>query len=166
MSDQPRSSLLNSFFSLIFFAFGVFLAAPSAQLFYYIYNSDKWPQVTGQVMSSEVDTRWPEEMKGRTQEYRPRIWFSYRVDEKTFVSSNVHLVNPYSRDRKQADAEVARYKPEQAVQVRYNPKDPSICRIEPTIAPITDRIRLGLGVLFAFSGLMAFLGSLFARKET
>lgn len=163
MSDDRR--LLSEFFinllSVLFIVAGVYLAIPSAQKLYYIQSSPSWPQAEGQVVSSTVERRWASREDEVGQDYLSRIWFSYAVDGRKYISDSGAIVQAWTRSKKDADSLTAAYPSNKEIPVRYYPQNAAIAVLDTAIVPPLECVRLGLGIVFILFGTVALVTAVF-----
>ena len=95
--------------------------------------SRSWPRVAGTVVAADIASETSSSNTtagGRL--FWPEIAFEYQVDGRTYTANTVHLVETHSSNRRPAEELVARYPVGTAVEVRYDPDDPSQSLIEST----------------------------------
>ena len=117
----------------------------------------RWPIATGRVLSSKVEEY--REIAGagdysgsrtRMTLYRPVVLYEYEVNGKRLQGNRITQSSGLNRGIPDfAEKIVQRYKNGTTVDVRYNPKRPADCVLEP---------RLGAGWIFAFAIAAALLG--------
>ena len=96
-------------------------------------KSKRWPSTAGVISKSEVkETRW-----GEVVEYSTDIEYTYTVADKHYLASRITWApeNLEGIRKQEADKMVADYPEGKAVEVFYDPK-------EPTIAVLDGRLTL------------------------
>jgi hypothetical protein len=152
------SEIVVNLLSIIFIVIGVNIALPSAKNLYYIQTSRNWPQVTGQVLSSDVERRWASRGDNDIgQDYFARVWFSYYVNDRSYVSDQVQFAQPWTRSLKTAEILAAKYPAGKPVTVYYHPGDPETSVLDMAVVPPMECVHFGIGILLALAGTVAFI---------
>lgn len=104
-------------------------------------RSRRWPSVPGTVLSSTVSSRMappssqdedsPPEVPQRL--YRPEVRYTYSVGGREFTGSALGLDEVEISDEPLVREQAARYPPDAAVTVYYDPADPSQAVLEPGV---------------------------------
>lgn len=115
------------------------------------FSSRKWPHTSGVVLSSGVDST-----PGSSVHWYPVITYRYRVDGDEYDSNVIafhSLSGPHvGSNRDEAQKFADQYEEGAAVDVYYDPQDPSICVLQPgasytsAFGPIFSLVILALGV--------------------
>jgi hypothetical protein len=164
MSEQtPLVS--NNILSAVFILFGALLILPSFNTIYLLQASRDWPVVEGQVVSSELETRWVDVQPPKTNEALARVWFTYQVKDKQYFSQNLRFLQDYTKDIESSQETLQHYPVGRKIQVKYRPSDPSIAVVEKSAVPTFDCVKLGMGMLFVMIGSIAIIGMLFPEKR-
>lgn len=113
-----------------------------------------WPTAAGTVKTAEV-------RKYRTKggpQFMAHATYKYSVNGRAYTGDRIRF-GQYAGAQAAADADVAKYAPNTSVQVRYDPRDPSVSTLEPGTAghnvwglvlAITGAIIAGLSVMLLF----------------
>jgi hypothetical protein len=88
-----------------------------------------WPTAAGTIKSSVVQSF---RTKGSHQ-YQAAVTYKYAVNGRAYTGDRIRF-GAYAGSRAAADAEAAKYSPETAVQVRYDPRNPGVSTLEPGTA--------------------------------
>ena len=155
----------NNILSVFFILLGAFFVLPSLNTILLLQSCREWPTTAGTVISSEIETFWPDAKPSVANQYRPLVWFSYSVKDQQYFSQSLRFVQPYSGDVRLAQESLKRYPVGQQIAVKYNPDDPSIAIVERSAIPKWDCVLLGMGMLFVMIGSIALLGMIFRKKE-
>ena len=120
-----------------------------------------WPQVEGRVVRSETESflsRSGQTHGPRVRLYEPVIEYAYRVEGREYHSAQLSFGGELaSGNRAGADETVARYPVGSAVQVHYDPQNPSQAVIDLKVALALP----GLALAAVFLVLAAFFGGAF-----
>ena len=147
--------------SVFFILFGSYLFLPAFQNVYFVQTSGNWPVTGGKVVSSELERRWPDRGDNSfDQGYMARIWYVYKANNIEYMGHSVRFRDDYTRDIRAAQAMVKRYPVGQQIQVRFDPRDPTVSIVEKNTVPAIDCSKMGLGLLFVMFGIVALIGSI------
>ena len=148
--------LLSTVVPVVFVGFGMYLVVHGLVDATRAQRSSAWPSVMGAVLTSEVEKSGGGE-GGPT--YRAGVTYEYDVQGSTHVSKRVHFADDRtSWGWSKAKRLVAKYRPEQRVDVYYDPDNPKISVLEPGFnsaiiaKEIFGLIFLGISI-FAFTKL-------------
>ena len=122
--------------------------------------SKNWPTVSGVVKSSEVTVDHTRSGKKNKTMYSPEIAFAYEVDGRSYVSSKIGVSSNWSSsDSSSAYQITSKYPAGEAVEVAYDPADPSYAVLETGAGWATYFIYY-LGPGLAVLGLLTVVGPL------
>lgn len=140
----------------------ILLAGGSAGVGYGLWNlwqgasSPKWPTVTGQVVSSDLQRS--RDRQGMVT-YRAEVAYKYEVGGQTYASDRVFFGDQLQTSWATGPVrEVERYHPGSQVQVFYDPNKPSRSVLEPG-APWQVYVVLFTAAAFLGFGIAVLLGS-------
>lgn len=119
----------------------------------------KWPTVRGRVSMSELEEGPPSGRIMPVARYRPTITYSYLVNGREWSAHCVFVGDDAYTSTHVARARVRKYAPGTAVEVRYDPADPSRAVLEPGVSLQTRRLIVG-GLLLFCAGAAALLSIL------
>ncbi|MEI6437591.1 MAG: DUF3592 domain-containing protein [Candidatus Omnitrophota bacterium] len=162
---NPLSETLVGLSSVVFILIGAYFALPSAKILYDVHDSRNWPQISGHVLSSKVERRWASRGDDLSQEYLSRVWFSYSVGGRDYVSGTLFLAQPWGKDLGAVREQALEYPSGKAVDVYYNPADPGMAVLSFGVVPSAECVRFGIGLLFIMSGAVALISS-FAKAPS
>ncbi|NKB71589.1 MAG: DUF3592 domain-containing protein [Candidatus Latescibacteria bacterium] len=95
--------------------------------------SRSWPHTPGLVVAADIATEASSSSSASGGPlYWPEIAFEYEVEGQVYTANTVHFVEYHSTDHSRAERLVARYPKGTAVDVRYDPDDPTLAVLEPT----------------------------------
>jgi hypothetical protein len=89
-----------------------------------------WPRAVGKVLVSRVGRHQGGDTEGKGRLYSPLIEFAYRVDGNDYRSRQIQLGTSTAASESWAKGITAKYPVGAAVEVRYNPADPSDAALE------------------------------------
>lgn len=114
-------------------------------------RSRRWPTTPGAVTSTELvqHPRTLETASGTRRQihYEARVHYEYAVGHTHVGASVLSLSAPETSSQARAQAVLARYPQGHAVQVSYNPADPTQSVLEPGVHAV-DFVRALVGVVF------------------
>lgn len=90
----------------------------------------KWPSVRGQIVKSEVESFRKRVGNSMTTLYRPAVEFAYSVGGREYRANKIMLMTEVSGTQSYAEQMVAKYPADAAVDVHYDPADPSNAALE------------------------------------
>jgi hypothetical protein len=135
----------------------LFMGTPTAWLGWQVWLARKsrdWPSTTGRVEGSEV--RHDEHELGRHRAYH-LVRYRYEVDGRTYHGRRVRFGGWLNANARDAGRTVARYRADQPVSVRYDPRKPGRCTLERRVSrPVW--MFLAIGIFMTGSVLGALLG--------
>jgi hypothetical protein len=104
----------------------------------YAKKATKWPTARGTIVASAVERFEQRDNNGSLQvAYRPAVEYSYAVNGRNYRSSQIKLMVQISGSEAAAAKVVARYPAGGAVDVHYDPADPSTAALEnPSGGPV------------------------------
>jgi hypothetical protein len=122
---------------------GIAMALSSVWDVYRVARSWFWPTAQGHVLSVKMDDRGG----AISDRFQPHVTYSYRVGDRTFVSTQLSLSGPVEvSDDGEAVAYLQRYIPSAPITVHYNPVQPADSVTEHTLSERTIRgLSFGLG---------------------
>ena len=127
----------------------------------YASASKDWPSANGEITRSEIYSEWKD---GKTQ-YRPDIVYTYHVDGRSYVSSNVTVGDPlFASSISTAKRIQAEYPEGRNVDVYYNPDLPSFSVLEPGVKE-SGILTLVITGLFPVLGILLFLRGMKAKRD-
>jgi hypothetical protein len=144
---DPRFSIFAICFGLVTLMF--FVAARR-----YSKQAAAWPSVRGKVVSSKVEQFEERDSEGRSRtSYRPAVEYAYVVGGRELHGNQIKLMMQMSGSESLAVKTVAKYPAGSAVDVHYDPADPTKTALEnPTGATwIIAVIALAMFALAAWS---------------
>jgi hypothetical protein len=153
----------NIFGAFFGFIFGVVFAAIGFCVVYFFglpivtqaKASLEWPQVSGVITSSRVQSR--RDNDGTV--YSSEVTYDYTVDGKKMSGETVYFGdNVSSSSRTTASETVSKYPTGKEIQVYYSPESPDECVIEPGTT-WSSYFVLILGSIFGVVGLLVALGT-------
>ncbi|MDP7033090.1 MAG: DUF3592 domain-containing protein [Planctomycetota bacterium] len=130
-------------------------------------DSADWPQVSGRILSSSVESRiqtnsGKQKSKKRSRQsrvYSHKIRYEYSVKGKTYTGSRVSYGDSESENQSRIRRISNQYSAGKEVNVYYSPSDPQECLLEPGVkgqswfVPLFGILLCGAGGVMAFSGL-------------
>jgi hypothetical protein len=120
---EPRIVIFAGCFGLALLWF--FLAARR-----YSKQAAKWPSVRGRIVASAVES-FQERSDGRTTtSYRPAVEYAYQAHGREYHGTQIKLGLTVSGSRSYAEKVVAKYRVGAAVDVHYDPANPSTAALE------------------------------------
>jgi hypothetical protein len=120
-----------------------------------------WPSVNGEIIRSEI---YSERNDGKTQ-YRPDIVYTYHVDGRSYVSSNLTMGDPrHASSLSTAKRAQAEYPVGRNVNVYYDPDLPSSSVLEPGVQEIGILLLVITG-LFPVLGILMFVMGMKAKRD-
>ena len=139
------------FICAVFAVVGVALLVAGLRDVWRAARSRRWPTAPGKVISAEElqrERKLPEEAGGGSRiHYEAHVHYEYTVG-RILIGSTVLSMGPSeSSSEARAQAILARYPPGKALQVSYNPQDPTESVLEPGASPV-NFVRAGMGVFF------------------
>ncbi len=129
-------------------------------------DSADWPEVSGRILSSSVDSRMksgsinqkPKKRNRKRRLYFPKIRYEYSVKGKTYTGTRISYGDSESENQARARRISNQYSAGKEVRVFYSPSDPQECLLEPGVKGQTWFLPL-FGILFCGAGgVMAFSG--------
>jgi len=159
-----RWIVLDNAYSIVTFAFFIILNSLVPLLARRFYrkttqtarNSNNWPSVEGEIVSSSIGTR-----KGGEGGiyYEPLITYSYNVEGRDYQGNRVFIGHDLAYDfgKKWTEEKVSNYPIGTNMAVYYDPDSPELAVLEPGMNPQIRRLRTGLiavscfGMLFMLS---------------
>jgi hypothetical protein len=155
-------TIINLFCAL-FAVIGVALFAVGLKDVWRAARSRRWPTAPGKVISAEEvqhERKLPEEAGGGTRiHYDALVNYEYTVGKVLIGSTVLRMGLTETSSEARAQKILARYAPGQALQVSYNPQDPTESVLEPGASPV-NFVRAGMGLIFL---VIAFSAQLIAR---
>jgi Protein of unknown function (DUF3592) len=128
-----------------------------------------WPTVAGKIIGSRVDTAMIDNITETDQRGRVRpdeqvsaasVRYGYRVGQRDYQSTRLYLGRTvFSGSPRAAVAVVAKYPPNAAVAVHYNPVNPAEAVLEPLNFANAN---LAFVMAFGFGGIGLFMLSVMA----
>ncbi|NTV28491.1 MAG: DUF3592 domain-containing protein [Candidatus Omnitrophica bacterium] len=146
--------------SVFFILFGAYLFLPAFHDVYFVQSSGGWPITPGKVISAELEKRWPDRGDTFEQGYLARIWYVYTANNIEYMGHSIRLHDDYTKDVRSVESALKRYPVGQQIDVRYDPRDPTMSIVEKNSVPAVDCAKMGLGLLFVMFGALALVGSL------
>ncbi len=156
-------ALLFGLVAFILFGVVAWLLVPGVRQFRQARASRAWPSTPGKIISASVVDIAPVSVdmdgdrQGSRPSYRPVIEYAYDVDGKGYRANHRVFGDEsiaYASENK-AQAAIADYSPERAVQVYYDPANPETAVLLPgrtgsvLAAIVAGVICLAIGLLFA-----------------
>jgi hypothetical protein len=132
-------------------AMGVVTLLAGARTFQKGWQSYRWPNVPGRIVSCEL-AKWDSGAgRSRSVTYQPRLVYTYEVEGRAYTGSTLTALDSWSGKR-WAERWMRRFPAGSDVAVTYSPKNPSEAFLVPGIDFWSVAIMLvGLGVI-AISG--------------
>ncbi len=165
-------ALLFGVAALVLFGVAAWLLVPGVREFRQARASVGWPSTPGKIVSASVvyiapiDSAVDTEMDSRRRpSYRPVIEYAYNVNGKSYRANHRVFGDEsisYASQNK-AQAMIADYSPERAVQVYYDPANPEAAVLLPgqigtvLTALVAGIICLAIGLLLAWASLALVL---------
>ncbi len=103
-----------------------------------------WPTARGVITASNVEH--VRSSKGRSS-YSPVVTYHYEVGGVIYKGERIRMSRVGSSDPSEAQADLRRYRMNQAVTVSYDPEDPASSLLETGVAA-TDWLLAGVGCVF------------------
>ena len=149
-------------FSSIFIFAGAVFAFFGINLLLEGKASERWPAVSGTVLSSTVESKFSQDQRSnsRTSQsttYHPKVTYEYRVDGQKHSSDQLGLSAWGSSNTDHALSVVAKYPVGSSVTVHYNPEHPAKSVLEPGVATAGE-VATGLGAASFVVGCIMFFG--------
>lgn len=152
--------MLKAFFGTLALL-GVALAVFGVYFIWYGIEARGWPSVQGQIVATMVRSHTlgtvprglPADQRERARTYYPEVTYRWSVGGQTFTGSRYALGESQEDFSERADAEraAARYPAGQAIEVFYDPADPSSAVIDRSSQSGTF-VPLPLGLLMLAMG--------------
>ena len=136
--------------------------------------SKNWPTVSGVVKTSEVTVSETRDRKKRSTMYTPEIAFTYDIDGRSYVSSQIGVSSGWSSSNSSSAYQLTnKYPVGEPVVVAYDPANPSFAVLETGAGWSTYFIYylgpgfVGLGLFCGVGPIVMFVFALcFARSST
>lgn len=119
-------------------------------------ESQTWPSVTGQVVTSEVKSQ----RSGDSNSYSARVIYEYQVDDELYTGGKISVADGSSSRSARARNIIEQYPEGSSVDVFYNPDLPEDALLQPGAPWFLNWLYWG-GILFAIIGAWALLRSIF-----
>ena len=113
--------------SLLTAGFG--LSAFNVYVSYKIYETKKWPYVSGNIVSYSVERHANDEPGNRA--FEPIIEYEYLLNKKKYLSKKIVFGDIYFSSKKKANLYLHQYIQLEKLYVFYNPQDPNESILEP-----------------------------------
>ena len=128
---------------ILFFCGGLVLIANGLYGLWLGYKSEYWPQVSGEVLSSSLNTsRWPD----GDVSYRSKVEYLYTVNSVEYQSTTVFFGENVLLGGKSARGRVEKYSSQKEIIVFHDPKNPQVSVLEPGVH-IEVIVELGTGII-------------------
>ena len=123
----------------------------SATRLWYAYGSSGWQKTSGQVSRSEMGNCTS---KGSCQIF---VEYQYTVRDREYKSDNIRARTHDSFYQPEAESKLQQYKVGAAVDVYYDPDDPTTSCLEPGIVPRAAYPTLGVGAFLMLTSALILL---------
>jgi hypothetical protein len=144
---------------LAFIAVGFGLAWYARRIWKLASASQTWPKATGKVLKSYVQQAESTDQQGNSVTmYHARVEYEYQADGLRYDGKRIQFGGPAGTGViGKAQAIAARYPVEAAVDVYYDPVNPSMCTLDRTFSYVGVGLMLGMGIFFIVIGAVMFV---------
>jgi hypothetical protein len=118
-------------------------------------DSKSWPSTAGTITNSYLQKNREKKKNRWVTTYFPRVEYRYTVADKTFSAGRIAFGGTSGSNQIKAHNVIAKYPPGKAVQVYYNPDDPTVAVLEAGHSFKAIVIVLA-GLVFLGAGMLCF----------
>jgi hypothetical protein len=160
--DAPAGDSGFKWFSLIglvFIAVGFGLAWFARRTWKLASASQTWPKATGKVLKSFVlESESTDQQGNSVTMYHAQVAYEFKVDGMRYEGKRIQFGGPAgSGNIGKAQAITARFPVDAAVDVFYDPVNPSMCTLDRTFSYIGVGLMMGVGIFFILVGATMFV---------
>ncbi|HEY2411686.1 MAG TPA: DUF3592 domain-containing protein [Pirellulaceae bacterium] len=160
--DAPAADPGFNWFSLlglVFIAVGFGLAWFARRTWKLASASQTWPKTTAKVLKSYVlESEHTDQQNNSVTMYHAQVAYEYEVDGLRYEGKRIQFGGPTaSGNIGKAQAITARYPVAAAVDVFYDPVNPSMCTLDRTFSYVGVGLMMGLGIFFIIVGAIMFV---------
>jgi len=160
--DAPAAASGFQWFSLlglVFIAVGFGLAWYARRIWKLASASQTWPKTTGKVLKSSVlESESTDQQGNSVTMYHAQVAYEYEVDGMRYEGKRIQFGGPAgSGNIGKAQAITARFPLDAAVDVFYDPVNPSMCTLDRTFSYVGVGLMMGMGIFFILVGAVMFV---------
>jgi len=144
---------------LVFIAVGFGLAWFARRTWKLASASQTWPKTTGKVLRSYVEeSEHTDQQDNTVTMYHAQVRYEFEVDGLRYEGQRIQFGGPAGTGViAKAQAIAARYPVDSAVDVYYDPVNPSMCTLDRTFSYVGVGLMMGMGIFFIIVGAVVFV---------